>query len=388
MVSIEAGQGQLGLLIAVCNDVRFNKEIISRYEHELSQQGIHTHQITLDPKEPNLRAALEQVVEANTPLSHGEPSVVTVLGMEQLFFLRLGAERSAWEIFFGYSQWTREALRVFRFPVVLWVSHNLLTELSKNAPDFWSWRSGVFRFTAPPQDTTDNLIKQLPEPNTTLPEDEIPLLSITSLERLIEQKESSQERDENLGQLYYWAGVSYANQAQKGESADYRGDTEKAVAYFQQAVLVHQDGSFTQALANDMAWLGYLYESQGRYEQAEPLYEQALALSRKLLGEEHPAVASSINNLAALYDSQGRYEQAEPLYVQALALRRKLLGQEHPDVATSLNNLGAFYYERGRYQEAEPLLVKALALREKLLGNDHPDTIGTRQGLAMVRAMR
>ncbi|WP_442942269.1 tetratricopeptide repeat protein, partial [Nostoc sp.] len=30
---------------------------------------------------------------------------------------------------------------------------------------------------------------------------------------------------------------------------------------------------------------------------------------------------------------------AEPLHIQALALWRKLLGEEHPDVAQSLNNL-------------------------------------------------
>ncbi len=36
------------------------------------------------------------------------------------------------------------------------------------------------------------------------------------------------------------------------------------------------------------------------------------------------------NNLAELYNFQGRYSEAEPLYIQALALRRKLLGEEHP----------------------------------------------------------
>ncbi|WP_146034064.1 tetratricopeptide repeat protein, partial [Nostoc cycadae] len=41
---------------------------------------------------------------------------------------------------------------------------------------------------------------------------------------------------------------------------------------------------------------------------------------RKVLGEEHPSVANSLNNLALLYNSQGRYSEAEPLYIQALAL--------------------------------------------------------------------
>jgi hypothetical protein len=35
------------------------------------------------------------------------------------------------------------------------------------------------------------------------------------------------------------------------------------------------------------------------------------------LGERHPLVATSLNNLALLYHNQGRYEAAEPLYQQA-----------------------------------------------------------------------
>jgi tetratricopeptide (TPR) repeat protein len=71
--------------------------------------------------------------------------------------------------------------------------------------------------------------------------------------------------------------------------------------------------------------LAGLYYSQGRYSEAEPLLVQALALKKRLLGEEHPSVASSLNNLAGLYDSQGRYSEAEPLYEQALALEKRLL---------------------------------------------------------------
>jgi tetratricopeptide (TPR) repeat protein len=50
-------------------------------------------------------------------------------------------------------------------------------------------------------------------------------------------------------------------------------------------------------------------------------------------------VALSLNNLAALYESQGRYTEAEPLYLEALDLHKRLLGDNHPHVATSLNNL-------------------------------------------------
>ena len=36
-----------------------------------------------------------------------------------------------------------------------------------------------------------------------------------------------------------------------------------------------------------------------------------------------------MNNLASLLKSQGKYEEAEPVYRQTLALREKALGKEH-----------------------------------------------------------
>ena len=138
-------------------------------------------------------------------------------------------------------------------------------------------------------------------------------------------------------------------------------------------------------VATSLNHLAGLYESQGRYEQAEPLYLQALELRRSLLGEQHPHVATSLNNLALLYDSQGRYEQAEPLYLQALELKRSLLGEQHPDVAISLNNLALLYNSQGRYEQAEPLYLQSLATLEQMLGADHPNTQVVRKNLELLR---
>jgi tetratricopeptide (TPR) repeat protein len=46
-----------------------------------------------------------------------------------------------------------------------------------------------------------------------------------------------------------------------------------------------------------------------------------------------------LNNLAGLYESQGKHDEAEPLYERALAIYEKALGPDHPYTATSLNNL-------------------------------------------------
>ena len=89
-----------------------------------------------------------------------------------------------------------------------------------------------------------------------------------------------------------------------------------------------------------------LYESQGRYGEAEPLYRRALEARERVLGPEHPDTLTSVNNLAALYQAQGRYGEAEPLYRRALEASERVLGPEHPDTLTSVNNL-ALLYEPG-----------------------------------------
>ncbi|MBC1281098.1 tetratricopeptide repeat protein, partial [Nostoc sp. UCD121] len=46
-----------------------------------------------------------------------------------------------------------------------------------------------------------------------------------------------------------------------------------------------------------------------------------------------------LNNLALLYNSQGRYSEAEPLYIQALEIAELSLGVNHPNTITFRENL-------------------------------------------------
>jgi CHAT domain-containing protein len=63
----------------------------------------------------------------------------------------------------------------------------------------------------------------------------------------------------------------------------------------------------------------------GRYEAAEPYLEQALAMLKRLLGEEHPDVGASLTNLAGLYRSMGRYEEALKMYLEAIAVQENIM---------------------------------------------------------------
>ena len=56
---------------------------------------------------------------------------------------------------------------------------------------------------------------------------------------------------------------------------------------------------------------------EGKYAEAIPLAQRALAIGESTLGPDHPYVGSFLDNLAALYIAEGRYAEAEPLFKRA-----------------------------------------------------------------------
>lgn len=155
-----------------------------------------------------------------------------------------------------------------------------------------------------------------------------------------------------------------------------QGFYQEAEPWYEQCLSIVRErlGEDHPDVASSLDNLAGIYELQGRYDEAEPLYLQALKLRKRLLKEDHPDVALSLNNLVGLYELQGRYYEAKPLYLQALELSKRLLGEDHSYVALSLNNLAELYCSQGRYDEAEPLYFQALKIAEKALGENHPNT--------------
>ena len=100
------------------------------------------------------------------------------------------------------------------------------------------------------------------------------------------------------------------------------------------------------------------------------------------LGENHPAVAATLNNLAVLYGKRGKYKDAEPLCKRALEIREKVLGSDHPDVAKQLNNLALLCQNQGKYEEVEKYYQRALSIYESKLGQDDPNVAKTKNNLA------
>jgi serine/threonine protein kinase/Tfp pilus assembly protein PilF len=141
-------------------------------------------------------------------------------------------------------------------------------------------------------------------------------------------------------------------------------------------------GSEHPAVAKSLSNVGISLWRQGKLAEAEILIREALVMQKRLLGSEHPNVANSLNNLAGVLVAQGKLAEAETVEREALAMQKKLLGSEHRDVATSLRNLGTLLSAQGKLAEAEKLHREALALYKKLLGSEHPEVANCLNNLA------
>jgi tetratricopeptide (TPR) repeat protein len=111
--------------------------------------------------------------------------------------------------------------------------------------------------------------------------------------------------------------------------------------------------------------------TRGRYREAQPLLEKALALRRRVLGEEHPATAVGRTNLALDLQELGQYAAAAEGFRTALKVRRKVLGAEHPLTANSVNNVAMNDHLQGKYAAAEEGFRKSLDVYRKVLGEQH-----------------
>lgn len=100
-------------------------------------------------------------------------------------------------------------------------------------------------------------------------------------------------------------------------------------------------------------------------DRVEETLQEALRIKRRGLGQEHPAVADTLDLLADWRESQGRWDEALTIRLEALGLRREQLGPRHPKVAESLLLLGARADSLGDDEEALHLYQQAIDVLEE-----------------------
>jgi len=133
------------------------------------------------------------------------------------------------------------------------------------------------------------------------------------------------------------------------------------------------------------AALGQVYCDLGEYQKAEEMQVQALAIARKIWGEQSLQAAAILQEFAHTTQFLGRQAEAEKMVREALAIRRTLCGNKNAEVAGLIHDLAyTMYWQSKPSGEIESLYREALAMKQDLLGHDSLGVGETLNNLAIV----
>ena len=100
--------------------------------------------------------------------------------------------------------------------------------------------------------------------------------------------------------------------------------------------------------------------SQGKATEAENFFR--LALKEVENSPSDPKLGTTLNNLANCLRQQGRYQEAEPLYKQAISCTEKRAGHFSKELVVFLENYAKLLRLSGRTVEAETTDRRAQAI--------------------------
>jgi tetratricopeptide (TPR) repeat protein len=212
--------------------------------------------------------------------------------------------------------------------------------------------------------------------------------------------------------------------------AELAGLNSQARRYAGEGVLVQAEISYREAISwiernpsapaenvlpTEFVMLGEVLERQGRDNEAEELYKNALQLQETRA--QFPECCETYE-LLNLYQKQGRLHEIPPILQQVLEIQQRNLGADSESVADTLLTLAGLYSQQGlwiqgiwisaraideertpqdlerdgekdqsQYVEAAALYKRALEIQKKNMGSDHPELVNTLSSYARVLRM-
>ncbi|MBL8739182.1 MAG: serine/threonine protein kinase [Planctomycetes bacterium] len=126
--------------------------------------------------------------------------------------------------------------------------------------------------------------------------------------------------------------------------------------------------------ARSLRTLGYVKSQLGRHEEALAVNQEVLAMLQQVPDPVDDALCTAQNNIATMLAHLGRFAEAEPIMRQALATTVRLVGPDSVEVATSKGTLGGILEHLGQIEAAEALFREARNTLQQLPG-DHPSKV-------------
>ncbi len=237
-------------------------------------------------------------------------------------------------------------------------------------------------------ETTERIGKELadqPEVAATL------RLQLAKTYRQLGEYEAAQQQIDRVRELQVSSGFTSPSVAEvlmeAGSLAWNRSEIKEAETLFRQALAGLSNAAPGDSLteAEITLYLGNVLQEQGAYGEADTLMHRSLGIYRRQ-AKESDGLAVNLNSLGSLARYQGDLPAADAFYREATEVHRRVLGENHPFVATDLVNHGKLLDAMGKPKEGEALVREALAIHQKVFTGSHPDVALTLRTLSELAA--
>lgn len=111
--------------------------------------------------------------------------------------------------------------------------------------------------------------------------------------------------------------------------------------------------------------------NSGDYVQAVMMFQALQKAQEERFGEWHSSVGAATHNVGVVRLRMGQAKEAEETLERAVAIRRRVLGNDHLDLAASLAKLGSARVVLQKFDEGLQVLREALRVTYKTLGRSH-----------------
>ncbi len=167
-----------------------------------------------------------------------------------------------------------------------------------------------------------------------------------------------------------------------GEVIARQGNQAEAVPFYDRSLAIAERayGPDHHITATAVKNLAEAYYALGDTEAAKPLYERIAHLCDRAREENSDALQQYLGVLSQIYFMEKRYVETAETYRKVIALQRKALGDNHPQVASTMNNLAEVERLLEHNDEAEKFYLGAIDIYEGT-GDTPPSTTGLRVAL-------
>ena len=174
------------------------------------------------------------------------------------------------------------------------------------------------------------------------------------------------EKDEGQGSLHYAVLL--------GDIAILpiqTGNREEVIALLRQAIAVNERTGSIKNINVIRECLAQILRSEKRYQEEEPLLQDALADLVRSKAADPALLAAALNNLAVLRFDQERYQESVDLQLESIQAWETARGKEHPSLIAPLNDLAGTYVSMSRFDDAEIAYRHAIDVCRQTLGEDN-----------------